>query len=126
MHFNVWGSFNVHARGGYEYFIMLTNDYSRFGYVYLMHRKSDAFDKLIEFKVDSENQLVKCIKALRSYQGGEYMSTQFNFFLTEHKIISQLSALRTPQQNGVAEIRNRMLMDMVKSMMSFSSLLLAF
>ena len=46
-------------------------DYSRFGYVYLMYRKFDALDKFIEFKAESENQLGKRNKALRSDQGGE-------------------------------------------------------
>ena len=70
-------------------------DYSRIVYVYLMHRKSDALDKFIEFKAESKNQLGKHIKALRSNQGGEYMSTQFDSFLKEHGIISQLSTLGT-------------------------------
>ena len=46
--------FNVQARGGYEYFISFTDDYSRYGYVYLMYRKSDALDKFKEFKAELE------------------------------------------------------------------------
>ena len=49
---NVCGHFNVNAQGRYEYFIMFTNDYSRFMFIYLMHRKSEALDKFIEFKVE--------------------------------------------------------------------------
>ena len=44
----------------------------------------------------------------------------------EHGILSQLIALGTPQQNGVAESRNRTLLDMVRSMMSYSSLPILF
>ena len=55
MHTNICGPFNVHAWGEYEYFITFTDDYSRFKYVYMMHRKSDALDKFIKFKVESEN-----------------------------------------------------------------------
>ena len=54
------------------------------------------------------------------------MSTQFDSFLKEHRIISQLSALRTPQQNRVVERRNQTLMDIVRSMVSFSSLPVSF
>ena len=36
---------SVQARGGYEYFITFTDDYSRYGYVYLIRHKSEAFDK---------------------------------------------------------------------------------
>ena len=75
---------------------MFMDDYSRFGYVYLMHRKSDVLDEFIEYKAESENQLGKHIKALSSDRDGEYMFTQFDSFLEEHGIISQLSAPRTP------------------------------
>ena len=75
MHIDVCGLFNVHVQRGYEYFITFMDDYYRFEYVYLMHRKFDALDKLIEFEVKLENQLGKRIKALRSNRGGEYLST---------------------------------------------------
>ena len=65
-HTNVCGPFNVHAWGGYKFFITFTNDYSRFQYVFLMHRKFDALDKFIKFKAKLENQLNKCIKTLQS------------------------------------------------------------
>ena len=61
VHIDVCKSFNVHAWEVYEYFITFMDDYSKFEYVYLMHRKSNALEKFIEFKVESENQLVKCI-----------------------------------------------------------------
>ena len=120
------GSFSVHARGGYEYFITFTDDYLRYGYVYLMKNKSEALNKFKEFKAESEKQLRRHIKSLRSDQGGEYMSIEFVSFLKEHGILSQFSALGTPQQNGVAERRTQTLLDMVRSMMSLSTLPLSF
>ena len=120
------GSFSVHARGGYEYFITFTDDYSRYGYVYLMKKKYEALDKFKEFKADSEKQLKRHIKSLRSNRGGEYMFIEFVTFLKEHGILSQFSALRTPQQNGVPKRRNRTLLDMVRLMMSLSTLPLSF
>ncbi|RVW12616.1 Retrovirus-related Pol polyprotein from transposon TNT 1-94 [Vitis vinifera] len=50
------------------------------------------------------------------------MSNEFDSFLKKHRIISQLTAPGTPQQNEVAERRNRTLLDMMRSMMSFSTL----
>ena len=69
-----------------------------------------------------ENQLSKRIKAIRSNRGGEYLLGDFKDYLTENRIVSQLTVPRTPQQNGVAERRNRTLLDMVRSMMSYSTL----
>ena len=48
---------SIQERGGYEYFITFTDDYSRFGYVYLMKWKSEAFEKFKEFRAEVENQL---------------------------------------------------------------------
>jgi hypothetical protein len=49
VHIDVCGPMNIQAQGGYEYFIMFTDDYSRYGYVYLMRRKSKAFERFKEF-----------------------------------------------------------------------------
>ena len=51
---NVYGPLNMQACGRFEYFITYTYDYSRFGYVYLMHQKSESFEKFKEFKVKTE------------------------------------------------------------------------
>ena len=93
VHIDVYELFNVQACGGYEYFITFTNDYYRYGYVYLMHRNSNALDKFKECKVESKNQLGKRLKVLWSDRGGKYMSNEFDYFLKEHEIISQMTAL---------------------------------
>ena len=126
VHSDVCGPMSIQARGGYEYFITFVNDYSRFCYVYLMKRKSEAFEKFKEFRAEVENQLGKRIKAIRFDRGGEYLLGNFKDYLTENGIVSQLTAPGTPQQNGVAERRNRTLLDMVRSMMSYSTLPISF
>ena len=113
---------SIQARGGHEYFITFTDDYSRYGYVYLMRHKSEAFDKFREYKAEEEKQLGVYIKQLRSDRGGEYLSAEFKSYLAQEGIISQLSSPGTPQQNGVFERRNITLLDMVRSMLSYSSL----
>ena len=47
-------------------------------------------------------------------------------YLIENRILSQLIAPGTPQQNGVVERRNRTLLDMMRSMFSYSSLPISF
>ena len=89
VHTNVCGPFNVYAWEKYEYFITFMDDYPKFGYVYLMHRKFDAYDKFIEFKAGLENQLGKHIKTLQSDRGSEYLSSHFHSFLKKHEILSQ-------------------------------------
>ena len=91
-----------------------------------MKRKFEAFEKFKEFRVEVENQLGKRIKAIRSNRGGEYLVGDFKGYLTENGIISQLTAPRTPQQNGVADRRSRTLLDMVRSMLSYLTLPISF
>ena len=126
VHSDVCRPLNVQARGGYEYFVTFIDDYSRYEYVYLMQRKSETFGKFKEFLAEAKRQLGKSLLCLRSDRGGEYLDTEFKDHLIEHGIVSQLTAPETPQQNGVAERRNRTMLDMVRSMMSYSSLPLSF
>ena len=57
-------------------------------------------EKFKEFRAEGENQLGKHIKAIRSDRGGEYLLEDFKDYLTQNGIVSQLTAPRTPQQNG--------------------------
>ena len=75
IHSDVCGPSNVQARGGYEYFVTFIDDYSRYGYAYLMQRKYETFDKFKEFKAKVEKQLGKDIKIIHSDRGGEYLDT---------------------------------------------------
>ena len=56
VHTDVCGLINVRARGSYEYFITFTNDHSKYGYVYLMQHKSEAFEKFKVFRAEVEKQ----------------------------------------------------------------------
>ena len=83
VHLDVCGPMSIQARGGYEYFITFTDNFSRFGYVYLMKWKFEAFEKFKEFKAKVENQLGRHIKAIRSDHGGEYLLGDFKDYLIE-------------------------------------------
>ena len=87
VHTDVCGLMSTQAKRGYEYFITFTDDYSRY-YVYLMRRKSEAFEKFKEFRAEVENQLGKRIKAIRSDRGGEYLLRDFKDYLTQNGIVS--------------------------------------
>ncbi|KAL0394325.1 UNVERIFIED_CONTAM: hypothetical protein Slati_4398700 [Sesamum latifolium] len=89
---------------------------------HLMRYKSEAFGRFKEYRLEVENQTNCKIKALQSDRGGEYLSGDFIDYLKENGILSQWTPPGTPQLNGVAERRNRTLLDMVRSMMSFKEL----
>ena len=87
VHSDVCVSMSIQARGGYEYFITFTNDYSRFGYVYLMKWKSEGFEKFKEFRVEVKNQLGKCINAIQFDHDDKYLLGDFKDYLTKNGII---------------------------------------
>ncbi|GKE62876.1 retrotransposon protein, putative, ty1-copia subclass, partial [Tanacetum coccineum] len=116
IHTDVCGPFKIKSRQGASYFAIFTNNFSHYGYVYLLKHKHEVFQKEVE------NQLEKTIKSLRSDCGGEYMSQEFLDHLKDHGIISHRTPPYTPQHNRVSERRNRTLLDMVRSMMSQTTL----
>nr|GEU75599.1 hypothetical protein [Tanacetum cinerariifolium] len=69
------------SRQGASYFITFTDDYSRYGYVYLLKHKHEVFETFKVFKNEVENQLGKIIKSLRSDRGGEYIIQEFKIIL---------------------------------------------
>ncbi|GJY62363.1 RNA-directed DNA polymerase, eukaryota, reverse transcriptase zinc-binding domain protein [Tanacetum coccineum] len=113
IHTNVCGPLKHVSRQGASYFITFMNDYSRYGYVYLLKHKYKVFETFKVFKNEVENQLGKAIKALRSDRGGEYISQEFKDYLKACGIVQQLTPPYTPQHNGVSERRNHTLLDMV-------------
>ncbi|GJX00360.1 retrotransposon protein, putative, ty1-copia subclass [Tanacetum coccineum] len=113
-------------RQGASYFITFMDDYSPYGYAYLLKHKHEVFETFKVFKNEVENQLGKTIEVLRSDQGVEYISQEFKDYLKACGIVQQLTHPYTRQHNRVYERRNRTLLDMVRSMMNLTTLLLSF
>jgi transposase InsO family protein len=116
---------------GFNSFITFTDDFSRYGYIYPIHERSEARDKFKIFKAKVENQRNIKIKVVHLDRGGEYYGRHtpygqiprpFAKFLEENGIVAQYSLPYEPQQNGVAERQNRTLMKMVCNILSNSTL----
>ena len=83
------------------------DDYTRMTWVTFLKKKSEAFEKFKIFKEMVENETHVKIKCLRSDNGGEFNSNEFNEFCKTHGIKRQFSVANTPQQNDVVERKNR-------------------
>ena len=103
--------------GGAYYFLLFTDDCTRFSWVYFLSKKSQSFRYFKEFKSIIEIQIGKRIKILCSDQGGEYRLGEFMNFCKQHGIIQQFTVPHSPQQNGVAERKNRTLVECARSML---------
>ncbi|GJY17492.1 retrotransposon protein, putative, ty1-copia subclass [Tanacetum coccineum] len=73
IHTDVCGPFRTVLREGASYFITFTDNFSRYGFVYLMKHKHEVFENFKVFQNEVENQLGKKIKAIRSDRGGKYL-----------------------------------------------------
>ena len=91
--------------------------------MYLLRNKDEAFEMFKKYKMEVENMHDKKKKFLRSDRGGEYFSSEFDFFCELQGVVHESSTPYTPQQNGLVERKNRTLVDMVNSMLSNAKLL---
>jgi transposase InsO family protein len=85
--------------------------------VYFIKNKSETFAKLIEFRTLVERQTEKPMKMIRTDGGGEYVNDDMKEYLTKHGIRHEITVPYNPEQNGVAERYNRMMIERVRAMM---------
>ena len=96
----------------------VSGDYKRKAWLEFLVGKAEAVQCFKDGKnvgVEETGQFIKC---LRTDRGGEFNSEKFNEFCKENGIKRQLTTAYTPQQNGVAERKNRTVMNLVRSMLS--------
>ena len=101
---------------GYVYYVSFIDDYSRKTWIYFLKGKNEVFSKFNEFKNLVENLSEKEIKVFISENRGEFTSGEFKTFCNEVGIKRELSTPYNPQQNDVAERKNRTIMEAVKAM----------
>ncbi|UYV76870.1 hypothetical protein LAZ67_14002267 [Cordylochernes scorpioides] len=114
IHSDICGPMRTKSYGGALYFATFIDDFSRMIFTFVMKRKSEIFKGFKVFKRFAEKQTGKKIKAIRSDNAAEYLSSDFKEYLLEEGIIHQLSVEYSPQQNGVAERANRTLVEMTR------------
>ena len=100
----------------YVYYDSFIDEYFHKTRIYFLKKKDEVFERFKWFKTLVENLSEKRIKILRSNNGGEFTSSEFNEYCKEVGIKRELTIPYNPQQNGVAERKNRSMMEVAKSM----------
>ena len=111
----------IQMRGGKKYFLTLIDDCTRYCYVYLLRSRDEALEMFQNFKNEVDNQIDRKIKVIRSDRGGEY-EAPFGDFCSQHGKIHQSTAPYSHQQNGVTELKNRTLKEMMNALLLSSGL----
>ena len=122
VHSDVWGPTKELSIGGNKYYVTFIDDFTRKTWIYFMKNKSDVFYYFKIFKNQVENELDANIKVLRTDGGGEYFSHEFSDYLYDCGIRRQFTCRYTPQQNGVAERKNRIIAEVARSMLNEKNL----
>jgi transposase InsO family protein len=93
------------------------NDYSCFTWVFLLQDKGETQELLKKFLKRAQNEFDAKVKRIRSDNDTEFKNTQVEDYLDDEGIKYELSTPYTPQQNGVAEGKNRTLIEMARTML---------
>ena len=117
IHSDICGPISPTSESGKRYIINFIDDFSRKCWTFFLVEKSEALKVFKEFKVAAEREVGELLVCLRTDRGGEFNSKAFQDFCVENGIKRQLTTAYTPQQNSVAERKNRSLMNMVRCMM---------
>ena len=112
----MWGPCLVVSSTGFRYFVTFVDDYSETTWLYLMKNRSKLFSHF-PFCAEIHTQFHVYVQNLRSDNAKEYVSEQFQSFMLEHGILHQTSYVGTPAQNGVAERKNRHLLEIARSLL---------
>ena len=118
VHSDVCGKMNAKSLSGGEYVLTFIDDKSRYVWVYILKHKDDVFPCFLDWKALVERSTNQKLKALRTDNGGEYMSTEFQMYLKKEGVCHELTVPKTPEQNGVAERMNRTLVEGVRAMLA--------
>ena len=119
VHTDIAGPFNPKSADGrgYQYNLVMVDDYSRKSWCIPLRKKSDTKVALKEWIAVAENQVGKKLKKIRSDNGGEYIDSTLETSFREKGIQHQTTPARCPQCNGVSERMNRTVQDKARSML---------
>ena len=116
VHTNVWSPSRSTSTSGFRYFVTFIDDYSRCTWLFLMKTRVELFSIFQKFHAEIRTQFNTSIRILRSDNTKEYFSTTFSSFMSSHGILHQSSCAYTPQHNGVAERKNRHLVETARTL----------
>ncbi|KAJ0605636.1 putative RNA-directed DNA polymerase [Helianthus annuus] len=117
IHSDVWGPAKVAGGQNFRYFVIFVDDCTRMTWRYFLKHKSEVFEKFKEFHTMVETQFRSLIQILRSDNGGEFVNDSMKLFCKSKGIIHQTSCSHTPEQNGVSERKNRILLEITRALL---------
>ncbi|GJV29977.1 putative ribonuclease H-like domain-containing protein [Tanacetum coccineum] len=122
LHMDLFGPTFVKSIMKKMYYLVVTDDFSRFSWVFFLATKDEISGILKAFITGIENQINHRVKIIRCDNGTKFKNKEMNQFCGMKGIKREFSVARTPQQNGVAERKNRTLIEAARTMIADSKL----
>ncbi|GJS54577.1 putative ribonuclease H-like domain-containing protein [Tanacetum coccineum] len=122
LHMDLFGPTSIRSINHKTYCLVITDDFSRFSWTFFLRSKDETSAILKDFIRQIENQLNQKVKTIRCDNGTEFKNRDINEFCGLKGIKREYSNARTPQQNGVAERKNRTLIEAARTMLADSFL----
>jgi transposase InsO family protein len=117
VHGDLCGKITPPTLAGNQYFLLMVDDKSRFMSVVLLSSKNQATDAIKSFQLKAKPETGEKLGGLRTDRGGEFNSTSFLDYCLEQGVQRQLTTPYSPQQNGVMERRNAIVVGAARSML---------
>ncbi|GJS95313.1 putative ribonuclease H-like domain-containing protein [Tanacetum coccineum] len=116
LHMDLFGPVSIESINKKRYCLVVTDDFSRFSWVFFLATKDETSEILCNLIIGLEKQLNHNVKIIRCDNGTEFKNYVMNEFCAKKGIKREFSVARTPQQNGVAERKNRTLIEAARTM----------
>nr|GEV37746.1 retrotransposon protein, putative, unclassified [Tanacetum cinerariifolium] len=118
LHMDLFGPTFVKSLNKKTYCLVITDDYIRFTWVFFLATKDETSPILKAFITGIENQLSLIVKVIKSDNGTEFKNSDLNQLCGMKGIKKEFSVPRTPQQNGIAERKNKTLIEAARTMLA--------
>nr|GEV34807.1 hypothetical protein [Tanacetum cinerariifolium] len=120
LHMDLYGPMRIASINGKRYVLLIMDDYSRYMWVHFLRSKDEAPEVIKTFLKRITVLLQSPVIIIRIDNGTKFKNQVLKEYFDSVGISHQMSSVRTPQQNGVVERRNRMLVEAARTMLIFS------
>ncbi|GKC22323.1 retrovirus-related pol polyprotein from transposon TNT 1-94 [Tanacetum coccineum] len=116
LHMDLFGPVSPMSINHKKYTLVIVDEYSRYTWVHFLRKKSQASEIIMSFIRMVENQIDVKVKQIRTNNGTEFRNFELESFCDEKGISQNFSSPYTPRQNGIAERKNRTLIEAARTM----------
>ena len=109
VYMDLCGPMKVQSIGSNKYFLLVTNEHTRFCKIYFMRKKSEALDHFKTYVQSAKNEMGKIPLAIHTAGGGEFTSMAFKKYLDDNGIRAELTVPNTLQEDRISEVGNRII-----------------